>query len=224
MDLRPSMKFIYFTQTWEKRQFTLRGGHQGLKSTQRMKLFVKQHISQKTIPVQCPVCDFTLRGTPKNGYRCLQCHCHYGTRFIRYIRREQLRTLLHTHFTPHKKTIEGPHTTTFQVKSQIPPIKNQEIIQTLAQTRVAIQESTQHLEDFLDLGQPDVLDRLKASAVQAPQAMAETPRHRKQLYSNTHVEKKGSRKTTTKKIDKNREKTKQASSKKRSKKVTRRQQ
>ena len=48
--------------------------------------------------VHCPVCEFRLRGKPREGYRCVRCHARYSARFVRQLRQRQFRQLINHHF------------------------------------------------------------------------------------------------------------------------------
>ncbi len=55
--------------------------------------------------VECPVCEFPLRGTPQDGYRCARCHARYSTRFVRGLRRQAFSARIEAHFSPVSQAI-----------------------------------------------------------------------------------------------------------------------
>lgn len=48
--------------------------------------------------LDCPVCEFRLRGSPKEGYRCIRCHAVFSQGHVRAMRKDHFRGVIRKHF------------------------------------------------------------------------------------------------------------------------------
>lgn len=48
--------------------------------------------------VECPVCEFSLRGSQREGYRCVRCHSVFSQGHVRRMRQHTWREHIEAHF------------------------------------------------------------------------------------------------------------------------------
>jgi hypothetical protein len=105
----------------------------------------------------CPVCGFSLRGTASDGYRCVKCHAHYSTRFVRQCARAQFRDVIAKHFDPPLPTPPAVPASLHEEEARSTLLfedADNTVQHALVQAKEAARSATAHLEDFLEVTLP----------------------------------------------------------------------
>lgn len=128
----------------------------------------------KITRVECPVCDGRLKGAALLGYYCTRCGAHYSAPRVRQLRREHLHHKIQSHFSakqpcrtnttdiPEQDTSEHDAPEQKRERPQDPRATLHEetthiimadddgaIAQAITEARLAVKETTRHLEDIL---------------------------------------------------------------------------
>jgi len=127
----------------------------------------------KVIRVECPVCEGRLKGAALLGYYCTRCGAHYSAPRVRQLQREHLHHKIQSHFserqpdgtnktdapdTPERKRERTPEPrATLHEETTHIVIADDDgaIAQAITEARLAIKETTHHLEDILGAQQED---------------------------------------------------------------------
>lgn len=136
--------------------------HQGMRQVRQR----RDYRAPRILQVECPICGGRLRGMRATGFQCTKCNAHHSTQYVRYLQTHHLRSIIHTHFSEKRPTINTAADVQTTAQQSTPAELSQPTQD--AMPSAALHEETQHII------MPDDDGRLSAAIEEVKHAVRNT--------------------------------------------------